>query len=111
MADPPPPAPPSPEIQSAQILQNALSAPIMRLYANGFMVAQTASDLIVVMLSNGGPAAVLNMSVISAKSLLVDLQKAIGEFETMTGREVPTIEEMSKLIQQHKGQADVILGR
>lgn len=88
-------------------LQAALSAPIGRLYANGFVVAQTASDLMVLLLSNGAPSAFLNLSYISARTLIEELSKAVGDFEKATGQKIPTIGEVAQNLEKQKGAPNV----
>jgi hypothetical protein len=97
MIDTPNQPPPSAaqEQQQRILMQQALRGPIPRFYANQCLVAQTSSDLSIVMTSNGVPGGTLSMSYETAKSLVRDLAKTISNFENATGREVQTIEEIS----------------
>jgi hypothetical protein len=76
-------------------LQNILNSPVPRLYANGFVVAQTHSDFSVVFLTNAAPSAVLSMSFISAKSLIEEMAKAMSFLEAGLEQKIPTINEVA----------------
>jgi hypothetical protein len=88
-----------------EFMMAALRAPLPRFYANGFMTAQTASDIALIMLLNGNPSAVLNLSYISAKSLALELEKAVTSFERTIDMQLPTIEETTKRIEKAKADA------
>jgi len=93
---------PTPE-QQAQQVQAWLRAPVARIYTNGFVVAQTASDISVIMLMNGMPAAITSMSFISAKSLMDNLRVTIEEMEKLLAQQIPTIEEITSKMAQQEG--------
>ncbi len=90
-------------IQRAQMMQSALNAPVPRIYANGFMVGQTATDMSVVLLANAMPSGILHMSYGSAKSLVGDLLQAIKSFEEATKQPVLTIKEAGDAMNKAKG--------
>jgi hypothetical protein len=99
---------PAEQIQAVQAqaqLEAALSTPVMRIYANGFMVAQTPADMFVVLLSNGGPAAIVNMSYISARTLLDELTKSINQFENVTGEKIPSMVEIAQKLEKHNRES------
>jgi hypothetical protein len=81
--------------QQMQVVQLALQGGVPRLYANQFAIAQSASDIALVILTNGAPTGVLNLSYITAKSLLHDLSSAVDSYEKVTKRKVKTIDEIS----------------
>jgi hypothetical protein len=83
---------PNPEQAQAQAL---LSAPVPRLYANGFVVAQTNSDVSVMLLLNGAPTALVSMSFISAKTLIEEMSRAMKFLEDSLGQEIPTMNEVA----------------
>jgi hypothetical protein len=97
--------PPQSQEEQQAIALAALRAPVPRLYSNGFMTAQTASDIALILLQNGSPSAILNLSYISAKSLILELQRAVESFETTVGQRLMTIEEISKLMEAEKAKA------
>ena len=72
-----------------------LNAPVPRLYANGFAIAQTNSDMSVILLLNGAPGAVLSLSFISAKTLVDELGKAIKFVEEFLEQKIPTMGEVA----------------
>jgi hypothetical protein len=80
--------------QQRQLLQTALRSPIPRLYANGFMIAQSASDMSLILLLNGSPVSVLSLSYITAKSLATDLSASLKAFEVAIGQEIKTVNEI-----------------
>jgi hypothetical protein len=89
--------------QEAQM--NALMrAPMPRIYANGFGMAQSASDVTVVMLHNNNPTAMVSMSFISAKSLFVDLGKTLEGIEAVLKQPIPTINEIAEEMIKAKGK-------
>jgi hypothetical protein len=69
-----------------------------RLYANGFAIVQSASDISTVLLANGSPIGILSMSHVSAKSLATELDKNIEDFEKATGQSVKTINELTEIL-------------
>jgi hypothetical protein len=82
--------------QQEMMVAAALRGAAPRTYANGFVVAQTASDVAVVLLANAAPVGVLNLSYVSAKSLAEDLQKAVKGFEDTTHQEIKGIAEIQQ---------------
>jgi hypothetical protein len=95
-------APTQPSIEDQERQQQqamvvaALRNPGLRMYANGFAIANTASDMSVILMLNGTPAGVLNLSYISAKSLISSLTQAVTEFEKAISQDVMTIEEIQE---------------
>lgn len=78
------------ESNFAERVQSALSAPVPHLYANGFVVSGTSSDIVTVLELNGSPVATLNLSFTSAKSLVVMLGGQIAQFEEFMQQEIKT---------------------
>jgi hypothetical protein len=88
--------PTSPEQAQAQAQALSwLNAPVMRLYANGFAVAQSNADFTVVMLVNGVPSGILNMSFVAAKTLVQELDKAVNNLEKGLEQVIPSMEEVA----------------
>ena len=87
-------------------LQSALSLPGMKLYANGFIVARTASDIVVVLLHNGIHIGVLNLSYISARTLSEELANGVVHFEKAMEQNVPSINDVSKKYNENRGPQD-----
>jgi hypothetical protein len=109
-ADPQPSATtPDPAVaeQHRQLAQTAFRAPVPRLYANGFMIGQTASDTSVVLLLHGSPIGILNLSFISAKSLAIGLDATIKEFEKRMKQEIPTLQDVMEKMGQVPGTINV----
>jgi hypothetical protein len=76
-------------------MQAMLHAPVPRLYANGFGLAQTAADTSVILLLNSAPVGVLTMSMIAAKTLTTELSKTIEAYEQKTNSKVSTMQEVA----------------
>lgn len=94
------------DAKQRQMLQLALQPSVPRIYANGFMITQTATDMTLVLLHNGSPAATLSLSYISAKSLLVDLGQSIKSIEDVIGT-IQTAHEIVPKMAQVKGHLNV----
>jgi hypothetical protein len=89
--------------QQQQLVQAWLHAPVPRFYANGLAIANTASDLAVILSLNGAPNAIVNLSLITAKSLATELTKAVSDLENATKQRVQTINEMAEILTAVKG--------
>jgi hypothetical protein len=100
---------PSTAIPQEQIAlaQSAYRMPIPRLYSNGFITGQTASDIAIVLLTNGVPSATLNLSYESAKSLVKDLSQVVKNHERVTGHPVTDIAENTQKMTSILGEAHV----
>lgn len=120
MSDQPsvPPKPAAPPLTPAQIQQRqqqqavtaALRGNVPLIYANTLAIAQTSSDLTIIVMANGNPAATICMSYITAKSLIPDLTRAIATFESASGLKVKTINEIAPEMEKkmREAQAHVI---
>lgn len=75
-------------------VQLALTAPVPHLYANGFVVTGSNSDVMVALELNGTPVATLNLSFTAAKSLVVSLGGQIAQLEEFMGQEIRTSQEI-----------------
>jgi hypothetical protein len=95
---------PTPE-QQRQLAQTWLRAPVPRLYANGFALAQTGSDISVIMLLNGAPVAITSLSFISAKTLVIELGKAVETIESALQQQIPTIEQVTDKLSKVHGSS------
>jgi hypothetical protein len=82
--------------QQMALAASAMSGAVPRIYANGFLIAQTASDFSLILLTNGAPTHVLNVPPITAKSLVRDLGRAVGNFETAAGHELKAADDMAR---------------
>ena len=82
--------------QTNQQMIAALSSPAFRIYANGFMIAQSMSDVTVVLQTNGATSAILNLSFTSAKTLGLQLQEVVGRFEKETGQSLLTMQQIQE---------------
>jgi hypothetical protein len=93
-----------PQLTPEQLQEHArawLQAPVTRFYTNGFAVAQSNSDITLIMLLNAAPIAIANMSFISAKSLSDELSKAIKTLEDKLEQKIPNMNEIAEKLRAH----------
>jgi hypothetical protein len=88
------------QLQQQQAVAAALRGAVPRLYANGVGVAQSASDVSIVLISNLSAVGVVSMSYITAKTLVTDLNRAILNFEKVLNQKVKSIEEITPELQK-----------
>jgi hypothetical protein len=89
--------------QIEQAIQGALLGPVPKLYANGFGLAQTASDLSVILMLHGQPTAVLTMSYVTAKSLVADVSSVLAGYEASTKQQLRTIADLTAEMTKQTG--------
>ena len=81
--------------------------PISVIYANGFAIGTSLSDLFVLMAVNGRATHQLHMSLGTAKTLMIALQTAIDQFEKSSGAPVVDVTEMQKIVEENKKKGNV----
>jgi hypothetical protein len=82
-------APPSkPRENDITQLQALLRAPAPRIYANGLGTLSGPTDVAIIFLNHDTPAAIVNMSYSTAKSLVKDLSGQISQYEKQTNQVV-----------------------
>lgn len=86
--------------QVADRLSNAISGDVPKLYANGFALSMSNSDIILVLERNGAAQAVVNLSFTTAKTLLVKLGGTIGTLESASGRPMLITDEVESFLAQ-----------
>lgn len=97
-----------PQLTPEQLQEQArawLHAPVTRFYTNGFAIAQSNSDVTLIMLLNGAPIAIANMSFISAKSLSDELGKTIKILEESIDQKIPNMNEMAEKLSKARNQS------
>jgi hypothetical protein len=83
--------------QIEQQVNAAIQNPaVPKIYANGFHMGQTASDIFIVSLLAGRPACVQYMSFIAAKTLMKNLQHIIENIEAKTGQQILLMDEVQQ---------------
>ena len=103
-------APPQSDLERQQLEAMAIAAmrgSTLRLYANGFLLSQSASDFSIILMLNGAPAGVLSLSAITAKTLALGLQKSVEDFEKLLKQKIPTIEEVQNTMTDNQGSGYV----
>lgn len=65
-------------------------------YTNGIIVSLTPSDVTLTITINGQPGHILNMARETAKTLIINLNTAITDFETKTGSKVLDMKEITE---------------
>ena len=89
----------------AKMFEAAVASSIIQIYLNGFVVGQSTSDVTMLIQTNGNPSAILNMSFTTAKSLAIELDKVIKNFEKITGHSLLTMEDITTKMVAAKGGA------
>lgn len=79
-----------------QIIQSGF--PIQKIYTNSFSLGLSSSDLFLILMVNGQPSHQLNMSLVTARSIIKAMSKALDDFEKKTGINVPDINEVQNLL-------------
>lgn len=93
--------------QQQQLLLNALHSQIPSIYANGFGIISSASDLSLVMMINNNPVAVVSVAYTTAKSMMDDIAKALNQYERATKTKVKTINEIAEDLKTVLGESGV----
>src|SRR5947208_16261073 len=88
--------------QTVTPAQPLIGMNVPKIYANGFIVGVTLSDLNVLLVINGQPSHQLIMSLISAKTLMNVLKSTIDAIEEKTKIHIPDMNEMKELINPQK---------
>jgi hypothetical protein len=94
--------------QQRALAQAALHAPIPHFYANGFGLAQTATDITLILLSNTAPIGTLTMTYGLLKQAVDELSKAVSNFEKASGHEITPIGKVNEELQKLAGQGNAI---
>lgn len=79
-------------------VNRALEDGVPHIYVNGFMNVLTNSDVMTVLEENGRPAALMNMSFTTAKTLAVALSQVVAQLEQVTGRDMLTTHDVDRLM-------------
>jgi hypothetical protein len=84
-----------------QLLQAMLRTPMPRLYTNTIAIAQSASDLSLLLLNVNTPVGLVSMSYTTAKSLVADLGNSLKEYEDATKEKLKTTGEIAQALTKH----------
>ena len=79
----------TPKQSAMDLLKNT---EIPNVYTNGFVANTTHSDAAIILLTNGKPVQVLNMSYTTLKSLAKILNSIVVKFEEKTGMDIMTMD-------------------
>ena len=81
------------ETSKKDIFENAMSDPsVPKLYTNGYTIASSDTDFILLMTQNGVPMQIVNMSFTTFKSFSLKAADAVKKFEENTGITINTVE-------------------
>lgn len=81
------------------ILKVISSPQIVKLYANGFSIVMSNSDVSILLTHNNAPAAVLNLSYTTAKSLFEKVSESIKVLEKKSGQPIMTSDDIGQFLQ------------
>ena len=92
-----------PDIVDSKNVQKALDEAVsddtvVKIYANGFIVACGQGDVIVLLQKNGKPVSILNLSFSVAKTLALSLGKTIKDLENRTEKNIMTTFDIKKAL-------------
>lgn len=71
---------------------------VPKIYTNSFSLGLTSSDLFLVLMVNGQPTHQLNMSLVTARSIINALEQALNDFEKKTGINIPDVRAVQELL-------------
>jgi hypothetical protein len=77
-----------------QLMQMALTGAVPRFYANHCGVAQTPTDLALILINNSVPVATINLSYETAKFITEQLTNAVSKYEEAAGQSIKGVVEM-----------------
>ena len=92
-----------PDIVDSKNVQKALDEAVsddtvVKIYANGFIVACGQGDVIVLLQKNGKHVSILNLSFSVAKTLALSLGKTIKDLENRTEKNIMTTFDIKKAL-------------
>ena len=93
-----PQAPISEDVDPQGRIERAKSSAVPKVYFNGFQTALTNADVVITVECNGEPAALLNLSYTTAKTLALALQETISMLEQKSGRDMLTTHDFDQLM-------------
>lgn len=89
------------EEKSEEFIQKVLErSDVPKFYVNGFVSGHSNADMILLLMQNGTPLNLLNMSFTTAKSLYQNLGDLISKFEAITNHTVMTMNDVANLISE-----------
>ena len=88
-------------IEEKTKIEEALSnAQIPELYINGYTIASSASDIVVILLRNGRPVQTLNVSFTLAKTLAIGLNDVVQNIEKKANMDIKTTHDIAKVLEE-----------
>jgi hypothetical protein len=91
---------------TSQRLEQAKAAGVPQIYFNGLQMGLTAADSYIVLERNGAPVAILNCSFTVVKTLSLFGGQAMSSFEELVGREILTVQDVDRLMNEAKSRED-----
>ena len=82
------------DVFQAQLQAGLDLPPERKIYFNGYTIATSLTDIVLVLLLNNQPIATLNTSLTIAKTLSKALDALIKDHETRTGQKVQSLDEV-----------------
>ena len=78
--------------RAQQAINAALNSPLPRFYANSFISAISPSDVLTIFQANGQNICVLNLNLITAKTLATSLGNMLAEYEKNNNLIIPVMD-------------------
>ena len=85
--------------QQAQLVINAPMG-VNLLYANGTLVNMSQADVQITLAANGRPTMIAAMSLPTAKTLLLNLDRALKDYERKTNTPIQDLNQLSELLKK-----------
>jgi len=82
------------------VQQVAIAAPVGLVYTNGVNLMLSQSDIQLTLTVNGRPSMVIAMGIATAKTLQLNLEKVISNYEQKTGVSVFDLNELADLLKK-----------
>jgi hypothetical protein len=78
------------------------------MYANGFQIIMSNSDISILLIQNNVPVAVVNVSYTVAKTLSVKVAELIGKLEKRSKQSIMTTDEIHKHLQEEQSGQSIL---
>jgi hypothetical protein len=91
------------ELKLPQDTLKVISLPeVPKMYANGFQIVMSNSDVSILLIQNNVPVAVVNVSYTIAKTLSEKVGELIGKLEARSKQPIMTTDDINKYLQEEQ---------
>lgn len=86
--------------ENTQILNTLSNEQVPELYANGYNISSSASDIVLVLLRNGRTVQTINISFTLAKTLAIGLNDVVQHIEKKANMDIKTTHDIAKSLEE-----------